>query len=157
MNVLAENYKVKPDKIANFPHLEIAAIFLAHCSNYFLKEDGKLAFVLPRSFFSADHHDNTRSGKAKGFKLSAAWDLKDVSPLFRIPSCVLFADKKSATRKISKEGLAGLDISGSLPAHNCNLTEAVGKLNEEPVTWFYVKQGKSSALSQKQTVKTAGK
>ena len=32
---------------------------------YFLKEKGKLAFVLPRSFFNADHHDNTRSGKTK--------------------------------------------------------------------------------------------
>jgi len=147
LNVLAETYKVKPDKIANFPHLEIAAIFLAHCSNYFLSENGKLAFVLPRSFFSADHHDNTRSGKARGFKLTAAWDLKDISPLFRIPSCVLFAEKNLGTRKISKEGLAGLKLSGSLPAHNCNLNEAIGKLNEGPVTWFYIKQGKSSALS----------
>lgn len=147
LNVLAEKYEIKPDKIANFPHLEIAAIFLAHCSNYFLKENGKLAFVLPRSFFSADHHDNTRSGKAKGFKLTSAWDLNKVSPLFRIPSCVLFAEKKLSTRKINQEGLAGLELSGSLPAHNCNLNEAVGKLTEEPVTWFYVKQGKSSALS----------
>src|SRR5438067_2198535 len=82
-------YNIKPDKVANFPHLEIAAIFLAHCTNYFLKENGKLAFVMPRSLFSADHHDNTRSGKAKGFKLTNIWDLKDVNPLFRIPSCVL--------------------------------------------------------------------
>lgn len=147
LNVLAEKYQVKPDKTANFPHLEIAAIFLAHCSNYFLKVNGKLAFVLPRSFFSADHHDNTRSGKAKGFKLTDAWDLNKVSPLFRIPSCVLFSEKKFSTRKISKEGLAGLELSGSLPAHNCNLNEVVGKLHEEPATWFYVKQGKSSALS----------
>ena len=68
LNDLAENYEVKPVKVANFPHLEIAAIFLAYCSNYFLKEKGTTAFVLPRSFFSADHHDNTRSGKANGFK-----------------------------------------------------------------------------------------
>ena len=147
LNVLAEKYQVKPDKIANFPHLEIAAIFLAHCSNYFLNENGKLAFVLPRSFFSADHHDNTRSGKAKGFKLTAAWDLKGVSPLFRIPSCVLFAEKKSSSRKINKEGLPGLELSGSLPEHNCNWNEATPKLTEEDVTWFYIKQGKATALS----------
>ncbi|MDE3183963.1 MAG: N-6 DNA methylase [Bacteroidota bacterium] len=147
LNVLAEKYHVKPDKIANFPHLEIAAIFLAHCSNYFLNENGKLAFVLPRSFFSADHHDNTRSGKAKGFKLTAAWDLKSVSPLFRIPSCVLFAEKKSSSRKINKEGFPGLELSGSLPEHNCNWNEATPKLTEEDVTWFYIKQGKATALS----------
>ena len=156
LNILAEKYQVKPDKVANFPHLEIAAIFMAHCSNYFLNENGKLAFVLPRSFFSADHHDNTRSGKAKGFKLANAWDLKDVTPLFRIPSCVLFAEKKLFTRKISSEGLPGLELSGSLPAHNCNLKEAIEKLNDQPVTWFYVKQGKSTALS-KINSKNSGK
>ncbi len=57
---LAIKYQVKPEKSKNFPHLEIAAIFQAYCSSYFLKENGKIAFVLPRSFFSANHHDNTR-------------------------------------------------------------------------------------------------
>ncbi len=147
LNELAEKYKIKPDKVANFPHLEIAAIFLAHCTNYFLTENGKLAFVLPRSFFSADHHDNTRSGNAKGFTLTAAWDLKDVQPLFRIPSCVLFAEKKLFARKISAEGLPGIAISASLPAQNSNLKTVAGKLNELSLTWFYVKQGKATALS----------
>ena len=156
LNQLAEKYQVKPDKVANFPHLEIAAIFLAHCTNYFLTDNGKLAFVLPRSFFSADHHDNTRGGKAKGFKLTAAWDLKDVHPLFRIPSCVLFAEKKLFTRKISAEGLPGIEIAATLPAHNSNLKTVEAKLHEEPVTWFYVKQGKATALS-KTNSKTSGK
>ena len=35
LNALAKEYNVKPDKKANFPHLEIAAIFLAYCSKYF--------------------------------------------------------------------------------------------------------------------------
>ena len=155
LNELAEKYHVKPDKIANFPHLEIAAIFLAHCTNYFLKENGKLAFVLPRSFFSADHHDNTRSGKAKGFKLTRIWDLKDVSPLFRIPSSVLFAERTKDKRKLPAEGLQGLSLAASLPAHNCNLKIAAPKLTEQPVTWFYVKQGKATALSTKETKSTA--
>ena len=72
---LAKKYDVKPIKAANMPQMEIAAIFLVYCTNYFLKENGKLAFVLPRSFFSADHHDNTRSGKAKGFRIEQVWDL----------------------------------------------------------------------------------
>lgn len=154
LNELAEKYQVKPGKIANFPHLEIAAIFMAHCSNYFLKDHGQLAFVLPRSFFSADHHDNTRSGKAKGFKLTEAWDLKDVSPLFRIPSCVLFADKKLSAKKMAAEGIPGLELSGNVPAHNCNLKVAAGKLKEQPATWFYIKQGKATALSQTNSKRT---
>ncbi len=147
LNELAIKYKVKPDKVANFPHLEIAAIFLAYCTNYFLKDDGKLSFVLPRSFFSADHHDNTRSGAAKGFKLTGIWDLQEVQPLFRIPSCVLFAEKANQQKALPKTGLAGKALSGKLPAHNCNLQTATGKLTEEPVNWFYAKQGKATAFS----------
>lgn len=150
LNELAGKYNIKPEKIANFPHLEIAAIFLAHCSSYFLKDNGKLAFVLPRSFFSADHHDNTRSGKAKGFTLTEAWDLKDVSPLFRIPSCVLFAIKnnKKETKKLRKPDLQGREFFGRLSQNNCNFYEAKTKLSEQSAVWYYVKQGNASALSQ---------
>jgi hypothetical protein len=147
LNELAAKYHVKPDRIANFPNLEIAAIFLAYCSSYFLKDEGKIAFVLPRSFFSADHHENTRSGQAKGFKLTSAWDLDRVSPLFNIPSAVLFAEKTTGIRKMPATGIAGFSFSGNIPAHNCNLKAALPKLNEEPVNWFYRKQGNSSALS----------
>ena len=147
LNDLAITYQIKPEKIANFPHLEIAAIFLSYCSSYFLKETGKIAFVLPRSFFSASHHDNTRSGKAKGFKLTKAWDLEKINPLFRVPSCVLFADKSGGENKIPAKGINGSIISGRLPAHNCNLKTAKFKIKEEEVIWYYNKQGNSTALS----------
>jgi hypothetical protein len=147
LDKLAKEHEVKPERKANFPHLEIAAIFLAYCSKFFLHEGGKIAFVLPRSFFSADHHDNTRSGKAKGFSLTSAWDLDEVSPLFRVPSCVLFADKSKTQQAFPASGLKGKSFSGRIPAHNCNLKTAGQKLTEEDVKWFYVKQGKSSALS----------
>ena len=124
LNILATKYDVKPIKVANFPHLEIAAIFLAYCSSYFLKDNGKLAFVLPRSFFSADHHDNTRSGKSKGFKLTQIWDLDKVTPLFRIPSSVLFAEKAYVKRALPATGLLGKIFSGRIPSHNCNLATA---------------------------------
>ena len=148
LNALAIKYQVKPDRVANFPHLEIAAIFMAYCSSYFLKITGKLAFVLPRSFFSSDHHDNTRSGKALGFKLSEVWDLEKVSPLFNVPSCVFFANKAiNGDRHIPAKGIDGKIFSGRLPAHNCHLVVAEKKLTEKNVTWHYIKQGNSTALS----------
>ncbi|MEN3336179.1 MAG: hypothetical protein V7641_5544 [Blastocatellia bacterium] len=150
LDELAKEYDVKPERKANFPHLEIAAIFLAYCSSYFLRDGGQIAFVLPRSFFSADHHDNTRSGKAKGFSLAEAWDLNDVSPLFRIPSCVLFAGKSKTQKAIPDSGLKGKTLSGKLPAHNCNLETAAQSFAEEEVKWFYLKRGKTSALSIRQ-------
>jgi methylase of polypeptide subunit release factors len=147
LNELAVAYEVKPEKKANFPHLEIAAIFLAHCSSYFLKENGTIAFVLPRSFFSADHHDNTRSARAKGFRLTHIWDLNKVSPLFRIPSGVLFAEKANGKRSMPASGLEGKIFSGTVPRHNCNLKEAGENLMEESVKWYYTRQGKASAFS----------
>ena len=151
LSKLATKYDVKPEKVANFPHLEIAAIFLAYCTNYFLKPRGKLAFVLPRSFFSADHHNNTRSGKVKGLRLTEIWDLNDVSPLFRIPSAVLFSEQSGHSNNIPETGLAGKIIGGNLPAHNCNLSRAKAKITEREVLWYYIKQGKSSALSIRNT------
>ena len=147
LNELAVKYHVKPEKVANFPNLEIAAIFLTYCSSYFLKNGGKISFVLPRSFFSADHHENTRDGKAKGFKLTKVWDLDNVAPLFNVPSCVLFGEKTTGIRKIPATGLPGVSFAGNIPAHNCNLKAASHKLTELPVLWFYRKQGNSSAFS----------
>lgn len=149
LNELAEKYDVKPERVANFPHLEIAAIFMAYCSSYFLKENGDIAFVLPRSFFSADHHDNTRSGKAKGFRIKHIWDLKDVAPLFRIPSSVLVAkkEKESIKRNLPASGIEGITFAGQVPAHNCKLSTASKTLIETKQKWYYIKQGSSSAFS----------
>jgi hypothetical protein len=156
LDKLATKYDVKPAKVADYPNLEIAAIFLAYCNNYFLKEGGKLAFVLPRSFFNGNQHDNTRSGKTKGFRLTNIWDLNNVSPMFRIPSCVLFSEKAHVKRSLPSTGLQGLSFAGNLPAHNCNYEDAHPKLTETQITWFYSKQGKATAFStskqKKQTV-----
>lgn len=149
LNSLAERLQVKPERVANFPHLEIAAIFLAYCTDYFLKKEGKLAFVLPRSFWSADHHDNTRSGKAKGFKLTEIWDLIDVSPLFRIPCGVLFAEKAVVKKQLPAAGLRGRTFTGRVPSHNCNWEAAQTKLLEQETLWFYIKQGRSTAFSER--------
>lgn len=147
LNQLAESQNVKPTRVANFPHLEIAAIFMSYCSSYFLKANGKIAFVVPRSFFSADHHDNTRKGTAKGFRLVEIWDMEGVSPLFRIPSAVLFGQRTDATKALPAVGLPGKSFSGNLPAHNCNLKTASLKLIEKHNRWFCIQRGQSSAFS----------
>ncbi len=161
LNDLAEKYRVKPPRAANMPQLEIAAIFMTHCSSFFLHEKGKICFVLPRSFLSADHHDSTRSGKAKGFRIAQIWDLENVAPLFRVPSCVLSAEKYAEKMNSGNgdkaklnsgfqayaDGMDGISFAGSLPVHNCNLKTAKSKLKEKPDIWYFVQQGKSSAFS----------
>ncbi|MCU0457659.1 MAG: N-6 DNA methylase [Bacteroidales bacterium] len=153
LNALAVKYEVKPHKIADYPHLEIAAIFLAYCNNYFLKDTGKLAFVLPRSFFNGSQHDNTRSGAAKGFKVTNIWDLASVIPLFNIPSCVLFTEKAFVKRSLPSDGQNGLLFVGKLPSHNCTYEEAKPLLMETDIILFYAKQGKATAYSTHKTQK----
>ena len=149
MEALANSHDVKPELAKNMPHLEIAAIFLSYCTSYFLKSSGQLAFVLPRSFFSADQHDQMRNGSAKDVKLTEVWDLENVSPLFNIPSCVFFVKNEPVLKKISKEGLKGLSFQGRLRKHNSSWEEAKPKIKEAKTQYFYSKQGKSSALTQK--------
>ncbi len=150
LNKLAGEFEVRPERKANMPHLEIAAIFLAYCSSYFLKNSGEIAFVLPRAFFSADHHDNTRSGRAKGFRLTKLWDMDKVTPLFRIPSCVLFAEKSAGSLLADASMFDGRLFSGKLSAHNANWQQAEPKLIETETKFYYVRQGNSTAFSQKQ-------
>ena len=91
---LAERYNVIPN-VAGMPHLELAALFLAHATSYCLRPNAQAAFVLPRSILNADHHQSIRTGNAKGFNIIEIWNLKDVSPLFNVPACVLFVQNNS--------------------------------------------------------------
>ena len=137
---ISDNYDVTPASRANLPHLEIAAIFLAHAVNYFLKSSGRLAFVMPRSFLSADQHENTRGGAIKGIRLTEAWDLKGVSPLFRVPSCVLFSVRSAeeqSGRQVPASGLPGLTFAGRLPRAQLHWDEASGKLSATDTRWYY--------------------
>lgn len=154
LEALAESHQVKPQNGKNMPHLEIAAIFLSYCTSYFLREEGKLAFVLPRSFFSADQHDNTRNGKSKDVKLIEIWDLEAVNPLFNVPSCVLFSEKSNVNNKIKKEGIIGKEFRGRLKKHNSGWEEAKDKIAESKTNYFYSQQGKSSAFTLKQLKQT---
>ncbi len=147
LRILAERYMVMPEKRANFPHLEIAAIFLGHCATYFLKKDGQLAFVLPRSFFSADHHDATRRGATRDFKITELWDLDGVSPLFNIPSCVIFGKQAHSGKKIAATGVEGFAVKGRLSMHNAKFEEAENRLTYSKSKWYYSKLGAASAFT----------
>ena len=147
LKTLADRYEVTPTKKANMPHLEIAAIFMSHCSHYLLKKSGKQAFVVPRSFLSAEHHDNTRTGKAIGFKLTEVWDLQEVHNLFNIPSCVLFSERCKAMSPIPKEGLLGKSFAGRPRQHNATFEDVQDRMTVVENRWYYSQLKKSSALT----------
>lgn len=145
LKALSDQYSVTPAK-KNMPHLEIASIFLAHGANYFLKDNGRIAFVLPRSFLSADQHQNTREGTIDNLDIYEIWDLDSVSPLFRVPSCVLYG---RATDKgiLRKRGLAkpirGKTFKGRLPQSQVSSEVAKKHVTSQPADWHYSALGTS--------------
>lgn len=73
-----------------FTHMEMATLFFCQTSDMYLKEKGVMGFVMPRSVLTgAFHHTKFRLFKKPVMKLAKIIDLKDVSPLFNVPSCVL--------------------------------------------------------------------
>ena len=158
---IARIYKLLPSAKANAPHLDLAAVFLAHCGKYLCKDDAQLAFVLPRAFLSADQHSNTRNGEASGFKLTEVWDLQGVSPLFNVPACVYWATAAQAEgvdaqrkRALPKNGILGSVFSGRLTRPHLHWNDASQILTETPTRWYYQQMGdggtkkKRSALVQ---------
>ncbi|WP_279482218.1 N-6 DNA methylase [Aureimonas sp. SK2] len=159
LRTLSDHYRVTPENRANFPHLEIAAIFLAHAVNYFMKRSGRLAFVLPRSFMSADQHEATRAGNVAGLRLSAVWDLNDVAPLFRVPCCVLFAlhgAEAKGENALPEVGIEGYSVSGRLRRAQVHLSEARAALKWTKRRWHYSRLQSTKRRTKSALTATAG-
>ena len=148
---VAKQYSLMPSAKANNPHIDLAAVFLAHCGQYLAKPEAQIAFVLPRAFLTADQHHNARSGAANGFKLTAVWDLNGVKPLFNVPACVLFAQAsqpdglgEDRRRAVPHIGLSGRVFSGRLPRPHLHWDEASAFLKEERCDWYFQELGTAS-------------
>lgn len=166
---IAKQYALMPSAKANNPHIDLAAVFLAHCGKYLAKPEAQIAFVLPRAFLTADQHHNVRSGEANGFKLTAVWDLDGVKPLFNVPACVLFAQAsqpeglgEDRRRAVPHLGLTGRVFAGRLPRPHLHWDEAAPFLTEERTDWYFQELGtassrkKRSALVRKRIVGGVG-
>jgi len=169
VRALASYYGLMPASKASNPHIDLAAVFLAHCGKYLCKDGAQLAFVLPRAFLSADQHHNTRNGEARGFKLTEVWDLKDVSPLFNVPSCVLMATASQAEgvdtqrqRALPRNGLVGRVFHGKLPRPHMHWSDAQAFVHEDHARWYFQELGnaqskkKRSALVQEKMQGNSG-
>lgn len=122
-----------PESMKLFAHIELAVIFAGHSVEYFLKPDGKLALVMPRSLFSADHHQNIRDGKIQKLELDSLWDLDEVRPLFKVPACVILGERSVAQKKTP---IPGFSLSGKLPGTNSPLSVARKRLAESAQDFY---------------------
>ena len=143
-----EKYKIAPKSSKLRTHMELATIFLTHGVDYYLKNNGKLFFVLPRSIFSADHHSKLREMNfSLNMRFFEIWDLDQVKPLFNVPSCVVGAKKK--TKELEFKDVSGISFSGKLSEQNCNLEKANKFLEGKKVRYKVIKLNKRTAISDK--------
>jgi hypothetical protein len=108
--------------------LELATVFVAFCSDYYLRSNGKIAFVLPRGvLFGAKQHESFRYLKMRiPLSPDAAFDLGEVEPLFRVPSCAVIATKRAPVRG---EAWRVQKVTGRLNQRNASPAEAVEALH----------------------------
>jgi SAM-dependent methyltransferase len=144
---ITENYQLLSGKAELITQMELGTLFLLRAADLYLKEGGTIAFVLPRSIFSADQHDALRQGAFEGVCLewSELWDLEGVEPLFNVPACVLFGRKTSSLTP--QKEVKGEVLSGRLPRRNADLSEAEDTLKVEEVQFFLNRRGKRSFWS----------
>jgi methylase of polypeptide subunit release factors len=144
---ITETYRLLTTRGELITHLELASLFLLRTADLYLKGGGTIAFVLPRSLFSADQHGEFRQAKFTkvGLGINEIWDLEGVSPLFNVPSCVLFA-RKGEHAEIAYP-ISGEELGGKLERRNTALSDAEEALSIEEVLFFLSRVGKRSFWS----------
>jgi methylase of polypeptide subunit release factors len=150
---IINDYKLLTGRGELITHLEVATLFLLRTADLYLKTGGAIAFVLPRSLFSADQHDGLRKCV---FRLSEdtmrklfwheVWDCEGVTPLFNVPCCVLIAEKDKIVSRPQggASTIPGQILIGKLERKNSSLAEAEKALAVENVEFSLHKRGKRS-------------
>ncbi len=146
---IKENYRLTRSAEL-ITHMELATLFLLRCSELYLKNRGIIAFVMPRSIFSADQHSNFRNNTFNkvNLKFFKILDLEDVSPLFRTLSCVVFARKDETT----EYPIETILFKGNLETKNETYERARELLNPSERKLFLSRIGKRDFLSYKQVL-----
>jgi len=95
-----------------YTHMELATLFFVLSADMYLKKGGIIAFVMPRSVLTgAKQHRHFREF-LQGYQLPPTQlerllDVEEVSPLFKVPACVLIARKYGQVEKVTVKTLKG--------------------------------------------------
>lgn len=146
---ITKDYKLLVGRGELITHLEVATLFLVRAADLYLKTGGTISFVLPKSLFSADQHDQLRKrtfrfseNPAHNLFYKEIWDCENVVPLFNVPACILIANKVK-TEQI-KYPVTGQVLSGKLERKNASLAEVEKVLIVDDVKYYLHTYGKRS-------------
>lgn len=109
--------------------MDLSSLFFAHARDRYLKKDGVLAFVMPRSVLTGakQHRLFQRQG------ISRVLDVKEVEPLFNVPAAVLILSPGAA----AAQDIPTKSYRGRFDKHELPLSEAEPQLRmQETVTRF---------------------
>lgn len=147
---LATKTKIASRAVGEQGHTDIATIMLAHAASDYLWPDStvdglRIGLVMPRSIFTASQHRALRQGTyTVPFVISELWDLADVTPLFNIPACVVFAETGQPGRAASHK--AGREFSGRLREKDLPWSAASKTVTWREVEYELAFLGKRSAF-----------
>ncbi len=115
-----------------FTQMDTSTVFFVHTEHEFLKEKGKMAFVMPKSVIlpAKQHFAFQRHG------FSAIHEFSDVDPLFRVRSCVLIRDRRARREKIPLT-----HWGGKLPQKNLRWPGAKAILKKEKESYTFLGEG----------------
>jgi len=107
---------IKGRDVKLFTQMDTSTLFFCYCQDKFLTDNGKIAFVLPKTtVLPAKQH--IRFQKI-GF--SEIHDFSNVAPLFNVRSVLLIRDKK----KTKNKNIPQLEYTASFPQKNMNSIDA---------------------------------
>lgn len=139
-------------------HLELGTLFFVASLNEYGKHGASIGFVLPRSVFTSDQHNNFRKSNFGNAihqtGLKEVWDLDGVSNLFNVPSCVVFGKHFHHTTR----PLPAKVISGQFPSkeRNSSFEESSNCLTTRESQLHVIQQGERSFWSEDQDAEVAG-
>lgn len=124
-------------------HQDISAYFFARAVERYLGRNGRIAFVMPLACLSRAQYEGFRTGRfgprrgqvAAFVHFDKIWTFdSDVQPLFKVPSCVIFAHRDVLTGRLPQTVTA---YSGELPRRDATPKEARLALakSEAPTPW----------------------
>jgi len=147
--ILKEYNLLGSERAELITQMELATLFFSRVSDLYLAKDGTVSFVMPRSVFVSDQHHNFRKGVfTPKMKVVEVFDLEDVDPLFRVPSCVITA-KKGANRY----PIDAIAFEGALTQKNAKLAEAMKSLTQTEKKFEYYEIGQRSFLESQEFAK----
>ena len=113
---------------------DLSGYFFARSTELYLRRGGRIAMVLPLAAMTRGQFQAFRTGRWTQTRVhfTDAWvlDNEDVEPLFRVPTCVLFAERVGAADEVPGLPATVTAFSGRPPRKDASLDEVRGRVRE---------------------------